>query len=138
MQRANPTMITPVRYAGWSARNSQARANMKAGPITHERKSDIPKKRRSSTPSELDLPRSSYRTFVRTGYIISKRPIAIGKLTVPTRSVSRASSTPETRDPRASPPAIASAIHRGRNRSSVESRATTAGSLDAVNDRAPR
>ena len=41
MQRASPTMITPVRYAGWSARNSQASANMNAGPITHERKSDI-------------------------------------------------------------------------------------------------
>ena len=32
MQRASPTMMSPVRYSGRSGRNSQARANMTAGP----------------------------------------------------------------------------------------------------------
>ena len=34
MQRASPTMIRPVRYSGRSGRNSQARANISAGPST--------------------------------------------------------------------------------------------------------
>ena len=32
MQRARPTMISPVRYSGRSASSTQARANMSAGP----------------------------------------------------------------------------------------------------------
>ena len=43
MQRARPTTITPVRYAGWSARKSQASANISAGPTTQLRNSETPK-----------------------------------------------------------------------------------------------
>ncbi|CAM5273021.1 hypothetical protein SDIAM26S_00952 [Streptomyces diastaticus subsp. diastaticus] len=32
MQRARPTMISPVRYSGRSGRKIHARANMTAGP----------------------------------------------------------------------------------------------------------
>ena len=52
-------MITPVRYSGWSARNSQASVNMKSGPTTHDRKSATPKKRRLETPSDCVWPSSS-------------------------------------------------------------------------------
>jgi hypothetical protein len=34
MQRARPTMMSPVRYSGRSGRNSQVRANMTAGPTS--------------------------------------------------------------------------------------------------------
>ena len=34
MQRASPTMISPVRYSGRSARKIQASTNMKAGAST--------------------------------------------------------------------------------------------------------
>ena len=34
MQRANPTMISPVRYSGRSGSSSHARANISAGPIS--------------------------------------------------------------------------------------------------------
>ena len=34
MQRASPTMISPVRYSGWSGRSSQASANMITGPTS--------------------------------------------------------------------------------------------------------
>jgi hypothetical protein len=34
MQRANPTMISPVRYSGRSASSSQASVNITAGPTS--------------------------------------------------------------------------------------------------------
>ena len=37
MQRASPTMIRPVRNAGRSGRKIQARANMRAGPMSQLR-----------------------------------------------------------------------------------------------------
>ena len=37
MQRASPTMISPVRSSGRSARNTQARVNISAGPMTQLR-----------------------------------------------------------------------------------------------------
>ena len=59
MQRASPTMITPVRYAGWFGSSSQASANISNGPITHERNSETPKKSLFETPSCCLRPRSS-------------------------------------------------------------------------------
>ena len=52
-------MITPVRYAGSSARKSHASVNMRSGPTTHDRKSDQPKKTRFETPSCRAWPSSS-------------------------------------------------------------------------------
>ena len=40
MQRARPTMISPVRYSGRSGRNSQASANISTGPMTQLSTSD--------------------------------------------------------------------------------------------------
>jgi hypothetical protein len=55
MQRARPTTITPVRYAGWSAKNSHASVNISAGPTTHDRNSETPNMR----PSPRMRPMSS-------------------------------------------------------------------------------
>ena len=48
MQRASPTRITPVRYAGWSGSSSQASANITAGPITQLSSSETVIIRRSA------------------------------------------------------------------------------------------
>ncbi|OPZ51408.1 MAG: hypothetical protein BWY91_02689 [bacterium ADurb.BinA028] len=48
MHRANPTRITPVRYAGWSPSSHQARANITRGPTTQLSSSDAAIIRRSA------------------------------------------------------------------------------------------
>jgi hypothetical protein len=48
MQRARPTMTSPVRSSGWSGRNSQARANITAGPTSQLRVRDTAISRRSA------------------------------------------------------------------------------------------
>ena len=47
MQRARPTMISPVRYSGRSGSSSQASANISAGPTTQFSTSDDHSNRRS-------------------------------------------------------------------------------------------
>jgi len=47
MQRARPTMISPVRYAGRSGSISHARMNMTSGPITQLITNDETSVRRS-------------------------------------------------------------------------------------------
>src|SRR5665648_559838 len=47
MQRASPTMISPVRWAGWSGSSSQARANISAGPTIQFNTSEETRSRRS-------------------------------------------------------------------------------------------
>ena len=41
MQRARPTMISPVRYSGRSGSSSQASANINAGPSTQLRTIEV-------------------------------------------------------------------------------------------------
>jgi hypothetical protein len=41
MQRARPTMISPVRYSGRSGRNTQASTNMSAGATTQLRTNEV-------------------------------------------------------------------------------------------------
>ena len=48
MQRARPTMISPVRYSGRSGSISQASVNITAGPISQLSTSDITSDRRSA------------------------------------------------------------------------------------------
>ena len=81
-------MIRPVRYSGRSARNSQARANISAGPTTQLRKSEVPKKRRFATPcrSSGRAPRSG--PSPAPGTSSPAGPSAIGSETVPTSSSS--------------------------------------------------
>ncbi len=90
MQRASPTMISPVRYSGRSGRKTQARTNMMAGPMTQ-----------FSTAETLNifqavatLPSSSYLTLASTGYIIHSRPMAMGNDTVSMRRASKAVAMP--------------------------------------------
>ncbi|CKP80185.1 Uncharacterised protein [Mycobacterium tuberculosis] len=47
MQRARPTMISPVRYSGRSASSSQASANINAGPSTQFSSSELSSSLRS-------------------------------------------------------------------------------------------
>ena len=47
MQRASPTMISPVRYSGRSGSSSQASANISAGPSTQFSTSEETRSRRS-------------------------------------------------------------------------------------------
>ena len=77
-------MINPVRYAGRSGSISQAKVNIRAGPMTQFNSNDVPMVRRSFAT----LPTLAYFTFANTGYIISNRPIAIGNETVPILTVS--------------------------------------------------
>ncbi len=77
---------------------------------------------RSSTfRSENTSGNSSYFTRASGGYIISTRPIAIGKLVEPTDILSKAAGTPGTREPNAVPKAMARKIQRVRYRSRKES-----------------
>ena len=55
MQRASPTKITPVRYAGWSGSSSHASANITAGPITQFSTSDAVIIRRSAVIWPISL-----------------------------------------------------------------------------------
>ena len=84
-------MISPVRYSGRSGSSSQARANISAGPTSQFSTRRAPSIRRSP----VTRPSSEYRTLASTGYIISSRPMAIGRQTVPDLDgVDRASSRP--------------------------------------------
>jgi len=47
MQRASPTTMRPVRYAERSGRRVQASANIRAGPMTQFRKSELNSRRLS-------------------------------------------------------------------------------------------
>ena len=47
IQRARPTMISPVRYSGRSGSNSHARANISSGPRTQFNTSELTTSRRS-------------------------------------------------------------------------------------------
>ena len=47
MQRARPTMISPVRYSGRSGSSSHAKTNISAGPTTQFKASDPTSSRRS-------------------------------------------------------------------------------------------
>ena len=47
MQRARPTMISPVRYSGRSGSISQARANISAGPNTQFKNRELSSSLRS-------------------------------------------------------------------------------------------
>ena len=47
MQRARPTMISPVRYSGRSGSISQASANISAGPNTQLSRSELTSNLRS-------------------------------------------------------------------------------------------
>ena len=111
-------MITPVRYAGWSGRSSQASANISTGPTTQESKSERPKKRRFETPSgscaELlvadlreDRVHHQEQAERRSGARRCRRC-----------SLSSPSFRLGTSEPSPSPAAIASAIQSGRKRSS--------------------
>ena len=53
MQRANPMMIKPVRYSGRSGSNSQARANINAGPMTQLSTSEVTMSLRSVAISPI-------------------------------------------------------------------------------------
>ena len=59
---------------------------MTIGPRTQLKTSDAAK----SCPLPPTAPSLPYRTFARTGYIIQKRPTAIGRETPPTFTVSSA------------------------------------------------
>ena len=125
MHRARPTMISPVRYAGRSGSMSQAKVNIRAGPMTQFNSNDVPMVRRSFAT----LPTLAYFTFAKTGYIISNRPIAIGNETVPILTVSSHLLRPGIVRPSKSPRAIAPSIQSGRNRFSRDSRRNTSASL---------
>ena len=128
MQRARPMTMSPVRNAGSSGRNVQAKANIRAGPISQLRMRDSHSMRRSP----VSCPMSSYFTRARTGYIMAKSPMAMGKLVWSTWTASSVVSRPGTRRPRSRPAPIARAIHRGRKRSRVERRPTTAESAESA------
>ena len=49
MQRARPTMMSPVRYSGRSGSISHARVNITAGPTSQLSTSDMASERRSET-----------------------------------------------------------------------------------------
>ena len=51
MQRARPTMMSPVRSSGRSAKKTQARVNMSNGPTTQFKTSDRTSVRRSASSS---------------------------------------------------------------------------------------
>ncbi len=127
-------MISPVRSSGRLARNTQARVNISAGPITQLRSRDKPRVRWSAN----SVPRWRYRTLASTGYIIASNPIAIGSETVPTLMRSSAVFRSGMARPNSSPVAIASPIHNGRNRSRVESFAATGSTCVVVIGPVPR
>jgi len=124
MQRANPTMISPVRYSGRSGSSSHASVNISAGPITQLRINDGT----MSVRSVVTSPILEYRTLANTGYIISISPIAIGSETVAILTSSSQSLRSGMSRPRPRPSAIAARIHTGRNRSSRDSRSRTGAS----------
>ena len=127
MHRARPTMISPVRYSGWSGRNAQARANISAGPMIQFSTRD----RASSRLSPVTRWVSSYRTLASTGYIITSSPRAIGRDIPITWTDSSAWFRPGTRAPRASPAPMASRIQTARKRSRKDIRAATGASVGA-------
>ena len=106
---------------GWSARKSQASANISSGPTTQERKSETVKKRRLSMPSCLRLPEFLVPDLREDRYIISSNPIAIGRLTVPIWSFVQPVVEPGQQRAEPEPTAIANPIQSGRKRSSVDS-----------------
>ena len=57
---------------------------------------------------------SSYRTFVKGGYIITIKPTAIGIEVVPTLNRLRKGTTPGTSQPDSTPSSIAPKIHAVR------------------------
>ena len=114
-------MISPVRYSGRSGSNSQARVNITAGPMTQFNNNDSHSERRSRTASS----RRRYFTLASTGYIINSRPIAIGSDTVPILTRSSQSLSSGIARPSINPATIATPIHAGRNRSSIDSRCNT-------------
>lgn len=118
MHRARPTMISPVRYSGRSGRNAHARANISAGPTSQFSTSELTR----SFLSPVTAPTRSYRTLASTGYIITSRPRAIGTEIPPTSSAASTSERAGTNRPRVSPATIASPIHSGSHRSSVDNR----------------
>ena len=117
-------MIKPVRYSGRSGRSSQASENITAGPITQLKVIATAIARRSATASPMRL----NFTFASTGYIITNRPTAMGRETVPILTSSSQSFRSGTSRPRAMPSTIAAPIHAGRKRSSKESRWSTSAS----------
>jgi hypothetical protein len=110
--------MRPVRYSGRSGSIAQAKANISAGPMSQLRTSDITSDRRSVTT----VPIERYFTLARTGYIMRRRPSAIGNDTESIFTVSSQSSRSSNTLPRTRPSTMARPIQSGRNRSSVERR----------------
>ena len=128
MHLARPTMIRPVRYAGWSGSRSHASANISAGPTSQ-----------LSTAEETNSLRPQRATF-RAPHSGPSRARDTSSAIAPPRSAAKSPlpapsptchSRPGSSDPRPRPAAIASKIHTGRNRSKRERRSTTASSSRA-------
>ena len=103
-------MISPAMYSGYPRRNTIARTNIRIGPTTQFCTSESPSTRllRNTSCS------SSYRTFVKGGYIIKINPAAIGMEVVPTLKRFRNGTTPGTSQPSTTPATIAAKIHAVR------------------------
>ena len=103
-------MISPAMYSGYPRRNTTARTNIRTGPIsqfcTRERPSTFLLRKTSCN--------SSYRTFVKGGYIITINPTAIGIEVVPMLKRSRNGTTPGTSHPSPTPAAMAAKIQAVR------------------------
>src|SRR5699024_4227970 len=74
IQRAKPTIISPVRNSGSSGKKVQAKRNMNAGPTTQFNTTDTTTNRRSEVISTA----LSERTLASGGYIITNSPNASG------------------------------------------------------------
>jgi hypothetical protein len=110
MQRARPMRIRPVMYSGLSARNTMARTNISSGPITQFCSSDRASRRLSANT----WCSSSYFTLASGGYIITIRPMAMGRLVEPSDRLFSQAGRPANRLPRPTPRAMARKIQTVR------------------------
>ena len=116
MQRATPTRMRPFRRPGLSGRKAQDRASMRKGATIQFRRmekviwSQVCLVRRARC-------RDSYFTAQRIGYIIVRRPMAMGMETEAKCPVVRVVDMRGTKFPRRMPVAMARRIQRARKRS---------------------
>src|SRR5699024_6891596 len=119
IQRAKPTIISPVRNSGSSGKKVQAKRNMNAGPTTQFNTTDTT----INWPFEVISTAWPKRTSASGRYIITNSPNAIGTEISPISIALRNGSTAGTNLPMSNPATIARRIHAASQRSKKDIRA---------------
>lgn len=115
MQRATPTRIRPLRRPALSGRKAQERASMRKGAMSQLRRMEKPSWIQRFLVRKVWW-RDSYLTAQRMGYIMTRRPMAMGMDTEAKWPVVRVVDTLGTKLPRMMPMAMARRIKRARKR----------------------